>query len=212
MSSRLTKMLSRVRSEFYDYDLQISIESTQDRLPFDNVKNLMRICYALIVPSSFWFSSLRSLPNATMTDETGPPPPQRSKRSFVCNHFTVSPDDPNRAVCRHCEGSKDIACGGGSTSALGRHLRSNHGIIPGSDSTQAHDQPLKLNTLDGIIARLAAEDHIPFSTTALSSVIRPLVSKFTGESLPLSANTCMRKTINEAALARAETHRYLESY
>ena len=79
------------------------------------------------------------------------------------------------------------------------------------DSTQAQDQPLQFNTLDGIIARLAAEDNIPFSTIALSPAIRRLVLKFTGENVPLSANTIMRKTMNEAAVARAEMRRYLES-
>ena len=63
-----------------------------------------------------------------------------------------------------------------------------------------------------MVARLASQDNIPFSTIASSSVIRPLVLKYTGENVPYSPNTIRKITMRAAALTRSEIRAKLERY
>merc|ERR1712073_203034 len=60
----------------------------------------------------------------------GEPRKQRSQKSFVWNHFTVSsdPDDPNsgkHCLCRHC-GKTMVMYDSGTTSHLKEHLLKHH--------------------------------------------------------------------------------------
>ena len=152
---------------------------------------------------------------ASASNET-PPPPNRPKRSYVWNHFKTIEGDPVHVVCQQCDEPRaQLNYKGGSTSAMINHLRVKHKIGPDSHvgaSSQLQAQPLPLESMDGVVARLASQDNIPFNTIASSSVIRPLVLKYTGENVPYSPNTIRKITMRAAALTRSEIRDKLERY
>jgi pyrroline-5-carboxylate reductase len=116
--------------------------------------------------------------------------------SWVWNHFTDS-GNRDKAQCKHC--NKLLTCAGHSTSALARHLESQHQIFklnPGrSSSLERHFQAVsseqQLNRLHNKILRLIVEDMSPFQWTE-SKAFHDLWAEFAGSTPPPSAKVVKR--------------------
>lgn len=132
--------------------------------------------------------------------------------SFAWKYFSRL--DKGMAQCKECD--KIIATSSGSTSGLTSHLKSQHEVFDpkrklekdstdDSVSNSDREQPKKKQktmldyssihmTLDESIARLCAEDNIPFSKLASSSFFKTaLKMMFPKETIPKSANTMKRR-------------------
>ncbi len=153
-----------------------------------------------------------------------------TSRSFVWEHFSM--EGPEKAVCMHCGSS--LRCGGASTSSLIRHLSSQHKIVQvkkEEDSGGVKEPPKKKpkqlsitaafqqkESLQEVVARLAAEDNISINVIATSKFIREalrergfLVPKDPGRVMLLVKqfhSEVMKKDMDEIARIKKEQKKF----
>lgn len=139
--------------------------------------------------------------------------------SFVWAHFELK-GSKSDAYCKHC-GAK-LKRDGGSTSALAKHLKQVHRIVPQSDpepsqpKKPALSQPpitnhVKKRTLEEVLTKLAVVDRIPIRTICGSE---EMVSAFAakGIQIPKSPATVMKHIRAHYAVIKQEIVRQIQDF